>query len=336
MIDNDQQTGAGQRRRAFLRDCTGAAASAGALTLMAGCGDTYGADAVADKIMPTPPPTAAPTYSATDTDYLNFLLQIQYLTAGFFWRSAFGGSIDPALVTGSGTAGSVTGGAQVQFADELFMQGLREIALEEVARIGQLRTLIGTGVTAQPAITIGGGAGSPFDAIASQDAFPGSTPFDPYASLEQYLLGSSGLSWLATSAFRGVAFRLTGAANRDTVLGLLAGKAHHDTFLRLAVWRAGLQNTALYGIEDKMVLARNALNGGNGTNAVANYENGVGSASSTTIVILDIRNANSGALLARTPDQVLNIAYAAPKAVASGGFFPAGVNGLIKYSNAAT
>lgn len=334
MIDKDDNGTGAYGRRAFLR-YVGSAATAGSLAALAGCGDKYGAEVIADTYKPTAPPTPAPAYTATDTDYLNFLLQIQYLTTGFFWRSAFGGSISPSLVTGTGATGGVSGGAQVQFSDELFLQGLREVALAEAERVVQLRALIGTGVTAQPAIAIGGGTGSPFDAIASRDAFPSSTPFDPYASLESYLLGASGLSFLGTSTARGIAFRLTNAANRDAVLGLLGGKAHHDTFFRIALWRAGLAKSTLYDTEDKMVLARNRLNGGDGTGGVANYENGVGNADGSNIVVLDVRNSNSGALLGRSPDLALNIAYASKTAVASGGFFPNGVNGTIKYSNAA-
>lgn len=204
------------------------------------------------------------------------------------------------------------------------------------ARVGQLRSLIGASVTAQPAISIAGGSGSPFDAIASRDAFPSSAPFDPYASIENYLLGASALGFLGTSAARGIAFRLTNAANRDALLGILGGKAHHDTFFRLALWRAGLGKKALYDTEDKMVLVRNNLNGGDGTYLVANYENGVGDVDGTSIVVIDVRNANSASLLGRTPDLVLNIAYASKTAVSSGGFYPGGVNGTIKYSNAAS
>ncbi|MBB5726634.1 hypothetical protein FHS97_002577 [Sphingomonas endophytica] len=334
MIDRNDIVDRAHARRAFLKYC-GGAATVSSLAMLAGCGsDKYGAEVVQGT--PAPAPTAAPSYTATDTDYLNFLLQIQYLTAGFFWRSAFGGSIASSLLTGAGSAGAITGGAQVQFTDDLFMQGLREVALAEVARLGQLRSLIGASVTAQPVISIAGGSGSPFDAIASRDAFPSGTPFDPYASLENYLLGASALSYLCTSAARGIVFRLTTASNRDEILGIIGGKAYADTFFRLALWRAGLSKSALYDTENKMVLARNKLNGGDGTYLLANYECGVGSAASPTIVVLDNvpNNANYGALLARTPDLVLNIAYASKTAVTSGGFFPGGVNGTIKYSNA--
>jgi Ferritin-like domain len=336
MHSNDENPEAIGARREFLRNCTGMAASAGALALLGGCNDKYGAAVIIDpKATPTPAPSPGPTYTPVDTDYLNFVLQIQYLVTAFFWRSAFGGSVDSALVTGAGTAGSVSGGAQVQFADDFFLQGLREIALDSAAQLKSLRTLLGSGVTAQPAINIAGGNGSPFDAIASRDAFPTGSPFDPYASLENYLLGATGISWLGTSAFRGVVFRLASSPFKDALLGMIAAKAHHDTFLRLALWRAGRAKTALFETEDKMVLARNNLNGGDGTYLTANYETGVGKSGSTTIVMIDVLNSNTGTLLGRTPELVLNIAYASRKAVASGAFFPGGVNGLIKYSNAA-
>ena len=325
-----------------------ATAMAGGLSFLSACNDdVVGAEAVAT---PTPTGTATstvlpPTYTATDNDRLNFGLQLHYLLAAYLHRALDGGALSASMTGGAGAAGTVTGGRRVAFTDLSLLAMMREVSDATDARIAYLRRTLASAVTAQPAINIAGGEGSPFQAIAITKR--GTPPpavtsfFDPYASENDFLLGAVALSSVVTQAIYDVTWQLA-AALRTGMAAFAAGIAASDAILRNSLFvradadvrvpAAGQSN--LFGRAVTMALGRDQYDG---PRAMESDAPGIGGFAGADWVYskIDIVNYNWIAIR-RTPEQALGILYASAASVSSGAFFPAGVNGTIRVSGANT
>lgn len=335
------------QRRRFLRFCGGAAVATGGLQLLSACkDDVVGEEAVARPPLPTT--QAVPAYTATDNDRINFTLQIHYLLAAFLQMGIYGTSLPPALVSGSGTAGTVRGGSQVSLTDTVLAAQLREIAESVIAQIGWMRRTLGSAVTAQPAIDIRGGEGSPFQAIAVSAPRPGATPtptptpaptpsakppvfFDPYKSETDFLLGAAALTSVAASATVDVG-RQVALDLAVSLVGLAASAGAREAVIRAAILKRAIAEEALpeaergtpnlYDRFNNMAGARDSYDG------ERQFETGIGWIGYPEILGQD--GSFNG--FRRTPEQALGVLYASSVPVRSGAFFPAGVNGVIQYS----
>lgn len=330
----------GGRRRFMRRVGEGAAMVAG-LQMLAACKD----DVVGAESVPTVPIAAAsppPAYTASDTDRLNFALQLHYLLAAYLQAGVEGTTLAPALTAGSGTAGAVRGGARVTFGDPVLTAQMREVAENTVAHLTLLRRLAGNAVTAQPTIDISGGAGSPFEAIARNPrATPSPTPtpapaaFDPYASETNFLLGAVALSSVVSTAMADTPRKLS-APLAAQITAMVSASGARDGVVRAALYKAAFAEDLLpeeergdptiYRLSYIFSDTRNSYDG------AGNLDRGIGAPFYPDILAEDPdRNA-----LRRTPEQALGVLYASAASVASGGFFPAGVNGAIRNSGANT
>ncbi|VVS96310.1 conserved hypothetical protein [Sphingomonas sp. EC-HK361] len=300
-------------RRAFFTAALGAAA-VGA-----------GAFAFAD--------VASAQSAPTDADVLNFALNLEYLEANFYSYAVFGTPIDPTITTGTtGTLGVATGGRKVAFTDSLVAAYAKEIALDEIAHVKFLRTALGSAAVAQPAIDVGTSATGAFSsaAVAAGLITSGQT-FDPYASDENFLLGSFIFEDVGVTAYKGASPLITNPTFLEAAAGILAVEAYHASIVRTVLYAKGMATPSLKLIEatEAISKARDSLDGTTDDDqGVADLTTGVGTVSN--IVPLDA----NGLAYSRSTGQVLNIVYLNNKQVTMGGFFPAGVNGNIKTSAA--
>ncbi len=281
-------------RRTFLVGA-GSAAALGA----AGCGkNTF-------QPQTTPPPAAA----LTDTDYLNFALNLEYLEANYYLFAATGSGLSSADA-GNG-AGTVTGGRQVPFTSNIQREYAYEIAQNELNHVRFLRSALGTSAVPAPAIDLT----NSFNAAASAANIGAS--FDPFASFDAFLLGAFVFEDVGVTAYLGAAPLLADKTYLGAAAGIMAVEGYHAAEIRSLILAAGnswVMNANL--ISD----LRAKLGGGNETHI-----------SQETITACDPTNAIA---YSRTPQQVLAIVYGTQNGNATSGlFFPNGVNGNLNSTN---
>ena len=306
-------------RRNFLRYAGGAAASAGGLALLAACGSDD------NDPTPTPSPTASPTPISADAEILNFALNLEYLEAQFYSWAAFGQPLSAGLTTGIGTPGAVTGGAAVPFSDPIVAQYAREIALDEVQHVAFLKTVLGGSAVAMPAINIAGDATGAFTAVARAAGVVGAAGvFNPYADDISFLLGAYLFEDVGVSAYKGASPLIGNKTFIEVAAGILATESYHAGLIRSVLYRKGIDAPTIFTNARLISDARDGLDG------TSDIDQGIGDATTANIVPTDA----SGLAYSRSAGQVLNIVYLNKAAVASGGFFPAGINGNIRTSAA--
>ena len=306
-------------RRNFLRYAGGAAASAGGLALLAACGSDD------NDPTPTPSPTASPTPISADAEILNFALNLEYLEAQFYSWAAFGQPLSAGLTTGIGTPGAVTGGAAVPFSDPIVAQYAREIANDEVQHVAFLKTVLGGSAVAMPAINIAGDATGAFTAVARAAGVVGAAGvFNPYADDISFLLGAYLFEDVGVSAYKGASPLIGNKTFIEVAAGILATESYHAGLIRSVLYRKGIDAPTIFTNARLISDARDGLDG------TSDIDQGIGDATTANIVPTDA----SGLAYSRSAGQVLNIVYLNKAAVASGGFFPAGINGNIRTSAA--
>lgn len=269
--------------------------------------------------------SGAPAMAATgggapsDASILNFALNLEYLEAEFYLRAVTGQGLPDSMTTGTGSVGSVSGGRQVQFKTPAIKSYAREIASDEKSHVALLRSALGGAKVARPAISLN----ASFTAAATAAGLisKGQT-FDPYANEINFLLAAFLFEDVGVTAYKGAAGFISNKTYLDAAAGLLAVEAYHAGIIRTTLFMEGVKMPALYGEVQKLSDARNSLDG------PSNDDQGIGTATDANLVPTDA----NGLAYSRTPGRVLNIVYLNPGAVTSGGFFPNGVNGVIRQS----
>ena len=291
-------SGRALNRRHFMAalGMTGAAAGA---AFLSGCTTT------ASSTTTTTTTTAGPTQS----DYLNFALNLEYLEATFYAFITQGADLPASATVASGAITNspakltFTGTNAAQITDML-----NEIYYDEVNHVLDLRSLLGSYAIARPAINLGAaGAITAINAlsIARQFEDVGVTAYAGAAAS----FTSTGLSYaaqiLAVEGFHAGALRLVSIQNPT-----IAAFAKADAF-DVAPFDPGTPAAAALG-----------------PSASGGFFATAGPATSST--------ANpAGFAFTRTTSQILAILYAstpgtpASSGTRQGGFFPNGVLGLI-------
>ena len=282
-------------------------------------------------------PTAA---TPTDADVLNFALNLEYLEAQFYSFAVNGSGLAAAQLTGAGAQGAATGGRAVDFSgDPVIGRMAREIAADEAAHVAFLRAQLGAAAVAQPTIDLSAGATGAFSKAAQAAGVVASgAAFDPYASIDNFLLAAFLFEDVGVTAYRGGAGLLAGMtqpnkAYIEAAAGLLAVEAYHAATIRTQLFTRGQGNANLISFAQKLSDARDSLDGGTEIDqGITESTITITNADTTTMTFpvsnIVPTNANSVAF-ERSPGQVLSIVYLSTGA-SSGGFFPSGVNGTVK------
>ena len=244
-------------------------------------------------------PTGA-TEAITETDVLNFALNLEYLEAEFYTYAVEGKSITSfgigidGKATGKNLAsgGETTGGSQVIFDNnEIFSRDIAaEIGSDERAHVALLRSALGTAAVAKPTINLnalGIGFGSQVD----------------------FLTVARILEDIGVTAYTGAAGMLKTPGVITTAARLLAAEAEH----------AGSIHTQVA----KLMIASSAVDGADLIPPPSGKE--------TQYLSINLSN---GLAATRTAGQVLYLAFGMQANSREGGFFPTGLNGKITLSDA--
>ncbi|HWE00786.1 MAG TPA: ferritin-like domain-containing protein [Tepidisphaeraceae bacterium] len=270
-------------------------------------------------------------HHANANDILNFALNLEYLEAEFYLRATTGVGLTSADTSGvvskgpgkepktAGTAGTVTGGSQVNFQVPVIQQLANDITADEVAHVRLLRTALGKNAVAEPNINLS--TSFTAAAIAAGVITAGMT-FDPFANDDNFLLGAFVFEDVGVTAYHGAA-PYVGAKILPTAAGILGTEAYHAGAIRAMLISRGQTMATDISIANAISTLRAGADkaaGGPGDDAPVTDSSGNG--------VFAANDAN-GLVYARTFDEVLAIVYLGGPIGTGGGFFPNGMNGAI-------
>jgi len=156
--------------------------------------------------------TNAQSSGPSETDVLNFALNLEYLEAEFY-SVAVTGAVLSSSVTGA--ASTATGGAKVTFTDSRIADIAAEISADETLHVKFLRSALGASAVAEPTINLAAlGIG--------------------FASQAQFLTLARAFEDTGVSAYAGAATLLT-KNNLQAAAQILAVEAYHAGNIRLSI-----------------------------------------------------------------------------------------------------
>jgi hypothetical protein len=260
----------------------------------------------------------AQSTAVTDTDILNFALNLEFLEAQFYTLATTGMTLDQvglSTKSGSGIAGgtvTVKTNAAVPFTTPLLQQFAAEVTADEQRHVNFLQSALGTSAVAMPNVDLM----NSFNALAAAAGLGSS--FDPFASETNFLLGAFIFEDVGVTAYQGAAGLISNKTYLDKAVGIHNVEAYHAAGIRTRIFQAG---AAVQSASQAIAATRAKLDGSN-TDDI-----GVGvNAGAATIV----DNDANGMTYARTTSQVLSIVYGGGAAGVGGAFYPNGMNGTIK------
>src|SRR6201985_1723154 len=241
------------------------------------------------------------TAAITETDILNFALNLEYLEAEFYTYAVEGKSISSFGIGISGQAtgenpasgGETTGGSQGVFDNnEIFSRDIAaEIGSNERAHVALLRAALGTAAVAKPNINLNGlGMG--------------------FGSQRDFLTVARILEDIGVTAYTGAAGMLKTPGVITTAARLLAAEAEHAGSIHTQVAKLKIASSAVDGTD--LIPPPS----GKGTQYLS-------------------INLSNGLAATRTAGQVLYLAFGMQAKARQGGFIPTGLNGKITMSDSA-
>jgi Ferritin-like domain len=279
-------------RRRFMTGLS-LAGAAGGVALLGGCSSSNVGGS-----------SSAMAAGPSETDVLNFALNLEYLEATFYSFVTQGIDLPSSLIAGSG---AITGApiAKIAFPDQQITDIFNEIFFNEMSHVADLQSLIGSGYVARPALNL-----SAAGAVTSANVITIARQFED----------------VGTTAYAGATPLLT-SMNLAYATQILAVEGFQAGALRLIA----IQQSAPFASADSLdvptadpgaeILATQ------GPTAAGGFFATSGTATATATVPLAVA-------FTRNTSQVLQIVYGAAgmTGVSKGGFFPDGLNGNIKTS----
>ncbi|TCP31061.1 ferritin-like domain-containing protein [Sphingomonas sp. BK235] len=267
----------------------------------------------------------------SDTDILNFALNLEYLEAQFYSYAYSGEGLPAAQLTGTQTQGAVTGARKANLSDRAVIQYAREIAADELAHVASLRQALTTTAVAQPAIDLSANVFTAAAVAAGVDLSASGGIFDPYANDDNFLIAAYIFEDVGVTAYKGGSPLLSNPDIVDAAAGILAAEAFHAGIIRGALYRRGVEVPAVWTITDQISDARDTLDGtavsAGPPQRVADDDQGVTPVQNQFGLAANIVPTDqNGIVFSRTAEQVHNIAYLTRQAATAGGFFPNGTN----------
>lgn len=160
--------------------------------------------------------------TVSQTDVLNFALNLEYLEAEFYNMAVTGSHLSASVTGGTSMA---TGGAMVTFTDSRVADIANEILNDEMLHVKYLRSALGGSAVAEPAINLNAlGIG--------------------FATQAQFLTLSRAFEDTGVSAYAGASTLLSGN-NLQAAAQILATEAYHAGNIRLYVVEDGITVPAL-------------------------------------------------------------------------------------------
>ncbi|MHB8541597.1 MAG: ferritin-like domain-containing protein [Candidatus Acidiferrales bacterium] len=158
----------------------------------------------------------------SETDVLNFALNLEYLEAEFYSVAVTGSTLSSSVTGGTSKA---TGGSKVPFSDSRIADIAAEINADETLHVKFLRGALGAMAVAEPSINLNAlGIG--------------------FANDNDFLTLSRAFEDTGVSAYAGAATLLTGN-NLQAAAQILGTEAYHAGNIRLNVVQKGITVTAL-------------------------------------------------------------------------------------------
>jgi hypothetical protein len=262
-----------------------------------------------------------------DNDILNFALNLEYLEAEFYSYAVSGSGIPESDTTGVGDngrpskPGTVSGGAQVPFSNKAIQDYAIQIADDELLHVTDLRQLLGNNAVAMPNINIG--TAFTEAAVAAGIISEGET-FDPYENDDNFLLGAFVFEDVGVTAYHGAAPLLQNSIYLSDAAGILAVEAYHAGNIRTSIVVQSASNASLITDANKISALRAAADG---TRPYGHETPLTDSQGHYQVVAADPTTAIA---FARSFAEVLKIVYLGNAPGKGGGFFPNGMNGLIR------
>jgi hypothetical protein len=245
--------------------------------------------------------------TVTDTDILNFALNLEYLEAEYYLRATTGIGLTAADTGGTvGSQGTVTGGSAVPFKSQKIADLAAEIAANEKDHVEFLRSALGSNAVAEPSIDLYNSFNTAAVAAGLGESF------NPFENDLTFLLGAYILEDVGVTAYAGAAPLITSKAYLGAAADILAVEAYHAGSIRTLLYEFGQQAATA-----KISALRAAA-------SMAADDQGVSLNKMINIFPVDA----NGLAFNRTTTQVLNIVYLGG-ASANYGFFPQGLNGAI-------
>jgi hypothetical protein len=256
-------------------------------------------------------PSEAQAAHLTDTNILNFALNLEYLEAEFYLMAAFGTGLTSAETSGTGALGGVIGGRKVSFASKDVRLYAEEIASDERAHVRFLRAALGSAKVARPSINL---RRSFTDAARAAGLVAAGAEFDAFANENNFLLAAFIFEDVGVTAYKGAARYITNKDVLEAAAGILAVEAYHAGEVRSLLYARDFTSQAL-----AISRLRDSVDGN------TDLDQGIGGPDNANIVPTDA----NGIAFSRAPEQVLNIVYLGGSANAFG-FFPNRLNGVIR------